>query len=366
MNKLKVGLIGVGGIANYKHMPSMQKLNDKVEMVAFCDLIRERAEAGAASFGTSDARVFTDYHDLLAMPEVDVVHVLTPNNAHCQITIDALDAGKHVLCEKPIAATFAEAQQMVAAAKRSGRKFTIGYQNRFRPDVRYLKNVCVAGELGDIYYSKALAVRRCAVPTWGVFLDKSKQGGGPLIDIGTHAVDITLWMMDNYEVESVMGSVNYKLGKMPNPCNAFGPWDPASYEVEDSAMGFVKFTNGATMIVEASWILNTLMDGEACTVLCGTEGGADMFDGQRMAGSLRITTTRHNRFITTKPVFASGGVDYFGGVGDDDPGVAEAKAWFDCILKDTEPVVKAAEALVVTRILEAIYHSAQTGKLVTF
>lgn len=365
MRKVKVGLIGVGGIAKMKHMPSLQKL-DFVEMVAFCDIIKERADEGAAAFGTDDAKTFSDYRDLLAMPEIEVVHVLTWNTAHCQITVDALEAGKHVLCEKPIASTSAEAERMVAAAKKSGKKFTIGYQNRFRPDVRFLKKACDAGELGEIYYGKALAIRRCAVPTWGVFMDKEKQGGGPLIDIGTHAVDLTLWMMNNYEVESVMGSVNYKLGKKANPANFFGPWDPATYNVEDSAIGFVKFKNGATMTVEASWILNTLLWGEASVILCGTEGGADMSDGQKLMSGLRLNGTRHGRAFTDQPDFGAGGVAYFGGVGDDDPGFAEAKSWFDCIMNDKEPVVKPEQALVVTRILEAIYKSAASGKLITF
>jgi predicted dehydrogenase len=365
MRPIKVGLIGIGGIAKMKHMPSLQKL-DFVELVAFCDIVQERADEGAATYGTMDAKSFTDYRDLLAMPEVEVVHVLTWNNTHCQITVDALEAGKHVLCEKPIAATSAEAQKMVGAAKKSGKKFTIGYQNRFRPDVRYLKRACDAGDLGEIYYAKALAIRRCAVPTWGVFMDKEKQGGGPLIDIGTHAVDITLWMMNNYEVESVMGSVNYKLGSKLNEANFFGPWDPTTYDVEDSAFGFIKFKNGATMTVEASWILNTLLWGEASTVLCGTEGGADMFDGEKLMGGLRINSSKYSRHITTKPDFGIGGVAYFGGTGEDDPGYAEAKAWFDCILNDKEPVVKPEQALVVTKILEAIYQSAVTGKMITF
>ena len=110
-----------------------------------------------------------------------------------------LESGKHVMCEKPMAKTAAEAREMLAAARRTGKKLTIGYNNRFRSDSQHLKSVCEAGELGDIYYAKAHAIRRRAVPTWGVFLDGEKQGGGPLIDIGTHALDLTLWMMDNYK-----------------------------------------------------------------------------------------------------------------------------------------------------------------------
>ena len=119
MEKLRIGIIGCGGIANGKHMPSLKELND-VEMVAFCDLILERAEQAAKEYGTQDAKVYTDYKELLADPTIDVVHVLTPNRSHSFITVDALEAGKHVMCEKPMAINSAEAKKMLDAAKRTG------------------------------------------------------------------------------------------------------------------------------------------------------------------------------------------------------------------------------------------------------
>ena len=136
-----------------------------------------------------------------------MIHVCTWNVSHCEITCAALEAGKHVMCEKPMAITGEDARKMVETAKRTGKKLTIGYQNRLRQDTQFLRGVVDAGELGEIYVAKAHAVRRRGVPTWGVFTDKEKQGGGPLIDIGTHALDLTLWYMGNYEVESVTGSV---------------------------------------------------------------------------------------------------------------------------------------------------------------
>ena len=201
---VKVGIIGCGGIANGKHMPSLKAVKG-VEMVAFCDIIEERAVKAAAEYGTEDAKVYTDYKELLKDKDIEVVHVLTPNRSHSFITVDALEAGKHVMCEKPMAKTYADAQKMLEAAKRTGKKLTIGYQARQRADSQYLKAACDAGELGEIYYAKAHALRRRAVPTWGVFLNEFEQGGGPLIDIGTHALDLTLWMMNNYEPEMVVG-----------------------------------------------------------------------------------------------------------------------------------------------------------------
>ena len=175
---VKVGIIGCGGIANGKHMPSLKAVKG-VEMVAFCDIIEERAVKAAAEYGTEDAKVYTDYKELLKDKDIEVVHVLTPNRSHSFITVDALEAGKHVMCEKPMAKTYADAQKMLEAAKRTGKKLTIGYQARQRADSQYLKAACDAGELGEIYYAKAHAIRRRAVPTWGVFLNEFEQGGGP-------------------------------------------------------------------------------------------------------------------------------------------------------------------------------------------
>ena len=212
--KLQIGFIGCGGIAFNKHFPSLQALPDLCDMVAFCDIVEERAVKAAKEYGAPGAKTYTDYNEMLKDDSIDVVHVLTPNVVHAPATVAAFEAGKHVLCEKPMAHSTEAANQMLAAWKKSGKKFTIGYQNRFRPEVEALHKACEAGELGEIYFAKAHAVRRRAVPTWGVFPNKALQGGGPLIDIGTHALDMTLWMMDNYKPVSVSGSVFYKLGHL--------------------------------------------------------------------------------------------------------------------------------------------------------
>ena len=355
---LKVGIIGCGGIATGKHMPSLAKLPN-VQLTAFCDIIPEMAEKAAKKFGTSDAKVYTDYKQLLKDKSIDVVHVCTPNKSHADITVDSLESGKHVMCEKPMAKTAADAKRMVEAAKRTGKKLTIGYQNRFRADSQFLNKVCRADELGEIYYAKAHAIRRRAVPTWGVFLNEEEQGGGPLIDIGTHALDLTLWMMNNYKPKSVMGSVYYKLGKKKDAANAWGSWNPEEYTVEDSAFGFITMENGATIVLESSWALNNLQVGEAKTTLCGTEGGADMWDGLRLNGE------KYGKLFITKPGLDAGGVDFYDGSAAN-PSDLEAKMWIDCIINDTEPLVKPEEALVVTEILEAIYESGRTGKAVNF
>jgi predicted dehydrogenase len=356
--RFRVGLIGCGGIANGKHMPSLKKL-PHVEMVAFCDIIEERAQKAAEEYGKPRSKVFKDYRDLIALPDLDVIHVLTPNKSHAEISIAALEAGKHVMCEKPMAKTAKDAKAMVEAAKRTGKKLTIGYQGRHRNDSIYLKKIVEDGELGEIYYAKAHAIRRRAVPTWGVFLNEEEQGGGPLIDIGTHALDLTLWEMNNYEPAYVVGKTYRKLADKKNAANAFGPWDPEKFTVEDSAFGFITMKNGATIVLEASWALNTLDVGESQTTLCGTEGGADMKDG------LRINGEKNSRTFVTKPDLDTGGVAFYSGA-DEKPQEREARLFYEAIEKDIDPVVLPEQACVVTQILEAIYTSNKTGKPVYF
>jgi len=335
-------------------MPSLAKLPN-VRMVAFCDIILEKAEKAAAQYGVEGAKVYTDYKELIADKDIEVVHVCTPNRSHSFITVDSLEAGKHVMCEKPMAKTYAEAKLMLEAAQRTGKKLTIGYQSRHRANSQYLKRAAEAGEFGEIYFAKANARRRRAVPTWGVFLNEYEQGGGPLIDIGTHALDLTLWVMNNYKPKMVVGTVYKKLGDQTETANAWGDWDPKEYTVEDSAFGFIVMENGATIELESSWALNTLDVEEATTSICGTLAGADMKDG------LRINGVKYGKQYTETPDLSAGGVAFFDGV-TADPSAIEAKRWIDAVVNDTEVYTKPEEAIVVTQILEAIYESAKTGK----
>jgi len=357
--ELKIGIIGCGGIANGKHLPALSTV-DEASIVAFCDIVPERMEQAGEKYGTKGYKLYADYKKLLEDKSIDVVHVLTPNKDHSYITVDALEAGKHVMCEKPMAISYVEAKKMLDAKNKTGKKLTIGYQTRYQADSQYLKAACERGDLGDIYYAKAHAVRRRAVPTWGVFLDEEKQGGGPLIDIGTHALDLTLWMMNNYKPKSVMGNTYKMLGANGNSGNAWGPWDPAKFTVEDSAFGFITMENGATIMLEASWALNTLDAIEAKTTLHGNKAGADMRDG------LRFNFDDLGRLSMTKPNLSAGGAAFYEGKDFSKPEQLEARLWIDAILNDREPVVTPEQAIVVSQILEGIYESAKTGKLVTF
>ncbi|MCL2015924.1 MAG: Gfo/Idh/MocA family oxidoreductase [Defluviitaleaceae bacterium] len=364
---VKVGFIGCGGIANQKHFPGMAQ-EDGVEMVAFCDIVKERAEKGAKEFGTPDAKVYTNYKELLADETIDAVHVLTPNVAHSEITVAALEAGKHVLCEKPMAATTADAQKMLDARDKSGKMLTIGYQYRHLHENAIAKKVINDGWLGDIYYAEASYIRRRGVPTWGVFMDKEKQGGGPLIDIGTHALDLTLFLMNNYEVDHVVGTSFERLGKLlePEQQGQIGwsggepdSWNNKTYEVEDFAVGYIKMKNGAVIHLKASWALN-METKPGMVVLCGTKGGLDTYDDRVrlnhvVAGQQAVTMVggKVQPFI---PGFSGGSA----------PPSKEAQIWVKALKGEGDLFVTADQAFVVTKVLDSIYESSRTGKAVHF
>lgn len=355
---IKVAIIGCGGIAIGKHLPSLKKI-ESVELVAFCDVFIEQARKACEQFGSPTAKVYDNYVDLLSDPAIDVVHVCTANDTHAEISIAALEAGKHVMCEKPMAKKAGDARRMIKVAEKSGKKLTIGYNNRFRSDSMLLKKMCQNNDLGEIYFAKAHAVRRRGVPTWGVFLDEEKQGGGPLIDIGTHALDLTLWLMDNYEPSVVLGSAFHKLSKRKNAANSWGSWDPDKFKVEDSAFGMIKMKNGATIMLESSWALNILDTREARTTLCGTEGGADMVDGLRINGEV------HGKLFENHFKLDPKGADFYEGKKESMQDV-EMRMWIEAIENDTEPIVTPKQALVVSELLEAIYESSRTGKAIYF
>ncbi|ANY65497.1 oxidoreductase [Paenibacillus sp. BIHB 4019] len=362
MSKLRVGIIGCGAIAVQKHLPALAKLSDKVELVAFCDGKVKNARRVADLFN-KDAVVYAEYAKLIKESDVDVVHICTPNALHAEIAIAALQAGKHVMCEKPMAINASDAKRMLDASRESGKKLTIAYQNRFRKDSLLLKEACTRGDLGEIYVAKAHAVRRRGVPTWGVFMNKELQGGGPLIDIGTHALDLTLWCMDNYEAASVTGVIHNKL-KYQNQANLFGPWDPETFNVEESAFAFIKMKNGASIYLEAAWALNTTDEREAMTTLSGTKGGAEMRKNHvTQANELIFNHELYGNLVDTK-LQNPAGIAYIS-PNEETEADREIGQWIEAILEEKEPVVTAEQAYEVTRILEAIYESAATGQTVT-
>lgn len=371
VRKIKVGFIGCGGIANSKHLPGMAFYNDEVDLCAFCDLVPEKAEAAANKYGSENAKVYTDYRELLKDPEIDAVHVLTPNVSHCEITVAALNAGKHVMCEKPMAATTKDAKKMLEARDRSGKMLTVGYQYRHFEQNAIAKKVVEEGYVGDIYYAEATNLRRRGVPTWGVFTDKEQQGGGALIDIGTHALDLVLWMMNDYDVDYVVGTSFEKLGKLLEPeeqGQVFNGtprvWDNRSFDVDDMSVGMIKMKSGAVINLKAAWAVNIDEDaganGNASVLLAGTKGGLNTIDSQVRLNHV-IANRKTVSYIGAAPVSK-----IWTTANDPNKKSKEAEIWIDALNGKRDLFVTAEQAYVVSRILDAIYRSSETGKPVYF
>jgi predicted dehydrogenase len=351
---LRVGIIGTGGIAQGAHIPGYQQ-TEGVELYAACDVIEDRARAMAEKFGIP--HVFTDYEQMLRLPELDVVSVCTPPFAHKDAAIAALESGKHVLCEKPMALDAQEAQAMVdawyAARARHGNAFTIGFQSRFGRQAQLLKRFIDAGELGEVYYGRTAALRRRGIPGWGVFTDKSKNGGGPLIDIGVHALDLALWFLGHPEPASVYGVTYRKFGNRSGVYNPWGTWDPQTFDVEDAAFAMIRFRNGATLQLECSWALN-IERSLSQTVLCGTEGGAQLHP-------FKIFQERHGTILD---VAIPEGVTEGQGGRDEPAHVLEIQAFVKALREGRDPLVRPEQALMVSRIVDAIYASDEAGESV--
>jgi len=256
--KLGIGIIGSGGIAQGAHMPGYAALAD-CEMLAVADVSEAARNSAAEKF--SVPHKFKDWKDLLKLEEIDAVSVCTPNTYHFQPTIDALKAGKHVLVEKPMAVSAAEAKTMLQTARRLGLKLMVGQTARFNPQAVAMKQFIESGAIGDIYYARAMALRRRGIPGWGAFTSKKLSVGGPIFDIGVHILDLTLWLMGFPEPKSVSGTVCAPIGTRPGPQVAgMGGWDPKTYGDEDFGDGLIKFKNGATVVLEANWELNLAED----------------------------------------------------------------------------------------------------------
>ncbi len=322
-------------------MPALAKQAD-VKIIAVADVNEEAAKKAAERFEVK--HVFSDYKKLLEMDEIDAVHICTPNDMHMPPTVEALNAGKHVMVEKPIARNADEGAKMVEAARKTGKKLMVAQNVRFDAGNQCLKRFIDAGDLGEIYFGRVWALRRRGVPSWGVFTNKEKQGGGPLIDIGVHVLDLTLFLMGHPKPVTCSGQAFTKIGNTPGHVGVWGPWDWQNYTVEDYAAGFVRLDNGASLVIESSFAAN-LGDEKMSASLMGTRGGAD-------TSPLRIYGEQHGALIDITPVHLPSWSSY----------EAEVRGFYDAIRDDTEPPVTGEQALDVMKILDAIYTSSEQDR----
>ena len=334
MKKLRIGIIGVGGIAQDRHIPAFLELNDICEITALSDVNGERAREVAEKYHIP--RVFEDYHQLFS--KVDAVCICTPNKFHAEITIAALEAGVHVLCEKPMALNAIECEAMIAASQKAGKVLAIAYHYRFMKEVQAAKKAM--SEVGTPLVARVQALRRRKVPGWGVFTNKDLQGGGSLIDFGCHLLDLALWLMGNPKEISVSGSTYNELSKIPNQVNQWGTFDPETFNVDDHVTAYLKFENGASMLFETSWAAN-IKDDQANVSISGIDGGLNVFP-------FELYTTKNGMLFNSQAAWLPG---------EEDPGVPQAKNFIESCLGLDELIVKPEEALQVSRIIDQIYES---------
>ncbi|MFS0634711.1 Gfo/Idh/MocA family oxidoreductase [Mesobacillus foraminis] len=337
MTKLRIGIIGIGGIAQGRHIPAFLELSDRCEVTALSDVNFTRAKEAADKFGVPF--VFEDYHELFKV--VDAVCICTPNKFHAEITLAAFQAGVHVMCEKPMALSAAECELMLAASKQANKVLAIAYHYRFMKEAQAAKKLM--REVGAPLVTRIQALRRRKVPGWGVFTNKELQGGGSLIDYGCHLLDLALWLMGNPKQVTVHGSTYNALSKTPGQVNLWGEYDHNTFNVDDHVTAYITFETGASMLFETSWAANVKDDQEHLSI-SGIEGGLSVFP-------LELYTSKNGVLFDSKPAVLPG---------EENPGIPQAKNFIDACLGLGELTVKPEEALQVSQIIDEIYKSSQT------
>ncbi|HDN98081.1 MAG TPA: Gfo/Idh/MocA family oxidoreductase, partial [bacterium] len=275
--KYGIGIIGVGGIARGSHIPGWKKLKD-AEIIAVAYISEEKVKEVKEEFDIP--YVFTDYKKLLEIEEIDIVDICTPNTTHFPITMDALKYRKHVLCEKPLAVKAEHVEKMMELSKKVDKKLMAAQHHRFRPESIALKKLIDKGYFGEIYHAISFALRRRDLPPRPTFIKKELSGGGPMFDIGVHILDLTYWFMGCPKVHSVKGEIYTKLAKRKDIKGLWGEWDRDAYDVEDFATGFIRFENGATVLLSCSFLANMEKISDFSTTLFGTEAGIKWPDGK--------------------------------------------------------------------------------------
>lgn len=339
MRKLKVAVIGAGAQGRGSHIRACAA-NKDMELVAVCDLQKAKLDAVLADYRVPHA--VTDYRQVLAMEEVDAVIIALPNYLHAPVTIDALSAGKHVLVEKPMAMNAAEAQAMLAARDASGKILMVGQNNRFRAEAVLIKDMVTSGEYGEVYNAEASWWRRrCGQRGW--FIDRKRSGGGALVDIGVHALDLCWWLMGCPEPAHVLGMTYEKFGEViRRRPTIYGDYEPETqFTVEDLAVGLIKFADGRTLYLGASWAANTEDRGIAIT-LRGTKAGVIMDKN-----GIKILGERNGTLLDVNPTLGQ-------------PRSLH-QHFADCINLKEEVIPKAEHGLQVMKMLDAISESAKSG-----
>ncbi|MGO0063419.1 Gfo/Idh/MocA family protein [Brevibacillus fluminis] len=345
--KWKIGIIGAGSISE-AHLEAM-KGDSRAEVMAIADISEEQGASRAEQYRIP--QVFTDYGEMLKLADIDAVIVCVPNYLHIEATKSALAAGKHVLCEKPMAMNVAQAEEMIAAARQADKILMVAQNNRFRSDTQYVKQMLEEGKLGEVYHAKAGWVRRNGIPGWGSwFTRKDLAGGGPLIDIGVHMLDVALWLVGHPKPVSVLGQTYAQFGPHKRGLSEWGRKDESGYfDVEDMAVAMITFENGFTLTLDASWASH-IKEENVFLDLYGKEGGTSLrLMDQQFAYYHELNGAAATTEIQPNPVKER--VQLF-------------RNFLDSVEGTATPLCTPEQALYINRLIEAIYLSAQTGEAV--
>lgn len=337
--KLRVGVVGVGAIAQTMHLPNWQELANegRIELVGVCDVDKERVEQVREKFNASSA--YTNHKKMLKDGEFDIIDVCTQNRFHCPVTVDALKAGAHVLVEKPIAMSAKEAETMLNTAKAGKRRLMVAQHMRFEAGHEKLKEIIERGELGQIYHANAVMLRRRGIPGWGRFHIQKESLGGPLIDIGVHVMDLTMWLMGFPKPIAASGRVHRMFGDRDDLVNATwgADYNKKEFDVEDYAVALVRFENGASMHIEVSWAANIPEDRAEVRVL-GDKAGVSTNPLGVYSYETGALTAKKFDWLPTQQGHRM-----------------EIRHFTECIEKHLPLRVPPEQSLVVQKVIDAIY-----------
>lgn len=340
---LRVAIIGAGQVADKVHA-SYYRTRDDLELVAVCDSRLSQAQALGEKYGITSA--WDDPQEMLAEIRPDIVSVCSPNRFHYEHTLMALNAGCHVMCEKPPAMSADQAREMRDNARREHKVLAYDFHHRFALDVGILRDQVISGALGEIYVTNVRALRRCGVPGWGVFTDKTLQGGGPLIDIGVHMLDAAMYVLGFPAVRRVHAHSFQKIGNRKNS-GQFGRWDPATFSVEDALFGTIEFKNGGILRLETSFALNIPEQSIMNVSFCGDKAGATLFP-------THIYTDKDGNLETLLQR----------AVADDNRHLRSMEAFVNHVQGAPVMIADAMQGYVIQQLVEALYQSAETGECV--
>lgn len=334
MEKVKVAIVGLGGIAQIAHLPILSKMPN-VELTAVCDVDRSKSRSIAQKYNVKNS--YTDLDKMLAECEADCIFIASPTSYHKSHAISALEKGFNVVVEKPLARNYKEALEIVEAAKKSKKKLMVGMNTRFRPDLMMQESFISAKELGEIFYIKTgFLKKRSTEGDWSV--QKAESGGGVFMDLGIVMLDVSLWLLNFPKIKSVLAA-NYS---------------HTVKDVEDSSFVMLRFENDATVTIEASWILHRADDLFYCNVY-GKEGSAGI-------NPLKIYKKMHGTLVNVTPLKIETPANIFKRSYE-----YEINHFINTIASGTNQFISSGtEALERMKIVDAVYKSAKTGKEVVF